>query len=137
MTGGPETSGLARLIVTLVIWCAQGRWGDGSAAQHDPGAYPVVVGLADGYGVHAGLHQWNSAAAVLVVGRWWAPTAVVAHDDGDSTLPVRCGLNSTLDLHHVLWLVEVGVLDGVGDGLVDGQDDVFKLTRGPGQSGKP
>lgn len=75
--------------------------------------------------------------AVPVVDRLQTPTPVVAHDDRDSTLPVGCCFDSTMDLHHPLWLIEVGVLDGVGDGLIDGQDDVLELTSWPGQSGKP
>ena len=137
MTGGPETSGLARLIVTLVIWCAQGRWGDGSAAQHDPGAHPTVVGLPDGHGIHARPHQRDSAVAVLLIGWRQTPAPVVTHEDRDPTLPSRCCLDSTADLHQPRWLIEIGVLDGVGDSLADGPDDVLELTRWPGQPGKP
>jgi len=92
----------------------------GVAVQRYPGAHRVVVGRADGDGVHAGLHDRNAAAAVFVLDGWRAPATVVAHDDGDPMLPGRCCLNLPTDVHHAGCLVEIGMLDGVGYGLIDG-----------------
>jgi hypothetical protein len=76
--------------------------------------------LTDGDGVHAGPHERDTTAAVLVVDRWRAPAAVVAHDDSDPALTARNRFNLAADIHHFRQLiVTVGVFDRVADGLAD------------------
>jgi hypothetical protein len=91
---------LTRLVAVVVRCAKRWRW-DGSAAQHDPGAHPAVVGLPDSHGVHARPHERNSAATVFSIRRGRAPTPMVAHDDRDPTLPARRFLDSTVHLYHV------------------------------------
>jgi hypothetical protein len=116
---------------------SQQRWDD-PAAQHDRSARAVVVGLADGDGIHAGPHEGNTAAAVLVIDRWRAPAAVVAHDDSDPALTARYRFDLAANVHHFGELiVTIGVFNRVADGLADCEDDVFLLTWRPARRGEP
>jgi hypothetical protein len=87
---GRTSSGCAVLVLQAALFGEiLVRWRDGSAAENDPGADSVVVGVFDGHVLHAGVHQRDAAAAVLIISGGRPPASVVAHDDLGLWVPNR------------------------------------------------